>query len=1112
MISINQYRSQIGNFRQRIISKKFLQKQESYDRTSCSRNQADQILNVIKLILKLVALAILIGPPSAWRVKPSPPPPCSTSQSRILHTEGLEIRSRGRLNSWCIVTVGVRGKGTGVLPLLDLQVGNFWAKYINGNIKGIHNLHFNIRSLKYKVSEIKNIIYSEKPTLIGLSECELRKENIDIEKLKVPGYVILFPKSWDLYGFARIVVYVRRSFKYQQVHDLEDHLVQSVWLKGSLYNSKPVYFCHAYREHSSAMGSSINNQKQYLNILLSQWEKATELHSPSQPNEVHVMLDMNLDYLPSRWLQPGYRLYSLTKLVQNTCNANNFSQLVKEPTRAMYNSVSGITDISCIDHVYCNYRHKCSTPRVLVSGASDHDILSYVRFSKNPPSPARVTRRRSYKNFVQEEFLQHLSLVDWTEVYTNPDLDSAVEIFTEKFRFILNQHAPWVIFQLRKNFRPWLTDETKEMMKQRDLWKAKAKALANANPGGCEAQEAAWGEYKRLRNKINNVKGNEENSYKKEKIEEVAHDSAKVWKCTKTFMKWKSPGTPSQLEENGVLITSAKKIADLMNHFFINKISLIRSCMSSMAINLSPCFELMLNKRCKLSLSHVTVTQVRKLLAGLSNSRATAVDELDNFSVKVAAPVIAGPLHHLITMSIMQHRFPKNWKWAKVLPLHKKQDPLCKKNYRPVAILSPLSKVLEKLVYGQMYQYFTTNKILHPSLHGYRSNRSTQTALLQMYDRWVKAASQGRISGAVLLDLSAAFDLVSPDILVSKLEIYGLDEEFLAWVKSYLSGRYQAVWIDHVSSDFIPCEVGVPQGSILGPLFFMLYVNDLPHILTCAIDQYADDSTLHAAGGVAEVSAVLEENCELVSNWMGENMLQLNADKTHILTLGTRERLAIPGNSVEVTMDGIKLKEAAEHSEALLGVVVDANLKWHGQISTLLSKLKKRIAGLSHVRSVLPFSLRKSVSEGLFTSVLSYCLPLFGGCDAGEIRDLQVLQNKVAQLVTMSPPRSVRNPMYDSLGWLTVHQLTVYHTLLAVYRVRTTKEPEYLADCLCKDNRNGNIIVTPTRLSLLKNSFTFRGACAWNKLPPIIRSIPRIGIFKKRIKAWIKENIPRFLE
>ena len=104
----------------------------------------------------------------------------------------------------------------------------------------------------------------------------------------------------------------------------------------------------------------------------------------------------------------------------------------------------------------------------------------------------------------------------------------------------------------------------------------------------------------------------------------------------------------------------------------------------------------------------------------------------------------------------------------------------------------------------------------------------------------------------------------------------------MAWVSSYLSSRYQAVWIDHVSSNFLPCEVGVPQGSILGPLFFMLYVNDLPFILTCAIDQYADDSTLHAAGDVAEVSVVLGENCELVSNWMGENMLQIKLTSSHL--------------------------------------------------------------------------------------------------------------------------------------------------------------------------------------------------------------------------------------
>ena len=280
--------------------------------------------------------------------------------------------------------------------------------------------------------------------------------------------------------------------------------------------------------------------------------------------------------------------------------------------------------------------------------------------------------------------------------------------------------------------------------------------------------------------------------------------------------------------------------------------------MSHVAINLTSCMN---------SLGHMTVEKVKKLLESLSNSRSTAVDELDNYSVKIAAPVIAGPLHHIITLSIMQQRFPKSWKYAKVLPLHKKLDPLHKKNYRPVAILSPLSKVLEKIVYEQLYAYFSANKILHPNLHGYRTNRSTQTALLQMYDRWVKAASDRQVSGAVLLDLSAAFDLVPPDTLLRKLEIYGLDDGFTSWIQSYLSDRSQAVWIDHVMSDYLPCEVGVPQGSNLGPLFFMLYVNDLPFVLTCPIDQYADDSTMHATGkSITEINEALELNCGIVSN------------------------------------------------------------------------------------------------------------------------------------------------------------------------------------------------------------------------------------------------------
>ena len=143
--------------------------------------------------------------------------------------------------------------------------------------------------------------------------------------------------------------------------------------------------------------------------------------------------------------------------------------------------------------------------------------------------------------------------------------------------------------------------------------------------------------------------------------------------------------------------------------------------------------------------------------------------------------------------------------------------------------------------------------------------------------------------------------------------------------------------------------------------------------------------------------------------------------------------------------------------------------------------------------------------------VLCYCLPLFGGCDRGELQDLQILQNKAAQLVTHSPPRAARNPMYDSLDWLTVNQLVIYHSVLAVYRVRMSGEPEYLADGLCCDNRTGHIIVKPTRLSLLQKSFKFRGAIQWNELPQSIRTLETIGAFKAAVKVWIKSHVPRFL-
>ena len=226
---------------------------------------------------------------------------------------------------------------------------NFLARYRYGNrgnnSKGLINMHLNIRSLGNKVFEIKNLIKEHQPHIFGLSECEIRKVNglFDEDSLKIPGYNVLFPNSWDSHGFARVLVYVKKSLDYQQIYDLQDDQFQSIWFKGGFKNGKKICFCHCYREHTNSLGNSIKAQRDSLQIFLKQWEAAVDHNAHDEPNEVHIFGDMNLDSLNGRWLRPEYSLYTLSKLVDNACNLNNLTQLVSDVTGP--NSAGPVPDI-----------------------------------------------------------------------------------------------------------------------------------------------------------------------------------------------------------------------------------------------------------------------------------------------------------------------------------------------------------------------------------------------------------------------------------------------------------------------------------------------------------------------------------------------------------------------------------------------------------------------------------------------------------------------------------------------------------------------------------------------------------------------------------------------
>ena len=292
---------------------------------------------------------------------------------------------------------------------------NFWARYVygnKGNEKGIKNYHVNIRSLANKVAEVKYVIKQHSPHLLGISECELRKP-LDENKLKIPGYDILFPRSWRQNDYARVILYVKKSFCYERLEHLEDSNIQSIWIKGGFKNGKRLYFSHIYREHTSTMGSSLAHQRQYLEKMLNQWRLAyDDKQGTNSQNEIHIMGDMNIDASDDRWLNPNYSLVSLSRMVDAECNYLDLNQLVVEPTRHQFNSIQGTMSTSCIDHFYTNVKYRCSDVSVFPFGASDHDIIGYIRYCKDPPQPSRTIRKRSYRSFDPTKFIAELGNVD----------------------------------------------------------------------------------------------------------------------------------------------------------------------------------------------------------------------------------------------------------------------------------------------------------------------------------------------------------------------------------------------------------------------------------------------------------------------------------------------------------------------------------------------------------------------------------------------------------------------------------------------------------------------------------------------------------------------------
>ena len=483
---------------------------------------------------------------------------------------------------------------------------------------------------------------------------------------------------------------------------------------------------------------------------------------------------------------------------------------------------------------------------------------------------------------------------------------------------------------------------------------------------------------------------------------------------------------------------------------------------------------------------------------------------------------IAPTITHIINSSLANGIFPHSCKSAIVRPLLKKPglDSNALKNYRPVSNLPYLSKLIEKAALLQINSYLCNNNLYAKSQSAYREAHSTETALVRVQNDVLRALDRRNEVILILLDLSAAFDTIDHNILIHRLRCrFRIDGTVLEWIKSYLKDRTMRVCVGSAVSEAQSVECGVPQGSVLGPILFSLYVAPLEDIIVKhGLDSmfYADDSQLYVTCSRDFVPITQIEGCiNDLRQWMGDNMLALNDGKTEVIHFSSR--FADGGRSRECSLQVGKVSVHSSPVVRNLGVMLDTSASMSFHVTSLCKSASFALWKISKIRNFLDQSSTEKLVHAFITSRLDYCNSLLYGLPSQQLKKLQLIQNSAARLVTRTKKTEHITPILSSLHWLPIYKRTEFKILCLTYKVVHGMAPVYLTDLLSvrtpgrllRSTTEGVITLHQPICNTVyygERSFAVCAPRLWNKLPFGVRTSPNFNVFKSNLKTHLFKN------
>lgn len=916
--------------------------------------------------------------------------------------------------------------------------------------------HLNTRSLIASFADFSNLLRSHCFDVLAVSESWLNI-NISDDILSIPGYR-LFRKDREGRG-GGVAAYVSSRYDCEEVDINVENVdaLEQLWINIK-YNKVSVLIAIVYRPPHNNIANCIEIFDNILSRIVPIYDK------------IIVTGDVNIDLL------------NLSNPLSQCFNAYGFSQVVNEPTRITQHSVTLLDPIFISDtELFCN------SGTLNADTISDHRLIFCNLNIIVNRSKQRMYTFRDFKYFVYEDFMLDLNNLPWQNILNINDIDEKVHFLTQNIIELFDNHAPIRTVRINKPHAPWLTDVVKTIMKQRDR---------AYNKYEISRTQENWENYKELRNFATAAIKREKTAYLKFTQE---RDTIDLWKKLK-IMNIQSKSKPS-LPEN---LQDFTKI----NDFFLSVYNKDKA--SQPILNYYCTRKYKENAEFKFNL--VNREHIECIVLNLK-SNASGVDKISLQMLKLCMPVISIYLTHLINLCLEKSYFPKYWKYAVICPIPKVNNPLEYKDLRPISLLSILSKILEKVVYLQINDFFIKQKIYPKNQSGFRQQHSTTTALLNISDNIIRGLDEKLATALVLLDFSKAFDTVDHDLLCAKLRYYGFDHSAVMFFECYLRERYQSVRTNLGMSQPELVSSGVPQGSILGPLLFLVYTFDIySQVDNCDIQSYADDTQISLKFdpikydiAANEINKDLEKICE----YCEQHKLKLNSDKTVTMLFTSRSNYENLKANLHLKIADQQLVIASQARN--LGIVFDQKLKFVEHVNNLLKNSYVRLKLLYANKSILNYKVRKKLCETIVMPLYYYCDIVYYPClDTFTKNRIQKIQNTCCRFVHNLRKFDHISDKFRELNWLNVNNTWLYHLLVFVQRLLITSTPDYLKNKLILRNeihdrsiRNNKVLTMPQHSSAaFQRSFTYTAIHHYNLLNINIKS-KNVKQFKKELKTYL---------